>query len=131
MTERAIATPFDSTEIIDIAVNQFRKRLESLSPLQGNKEYGAFEIDYSHVIRLRRMAESETSDTKTLAWGRVMQGDMKTEGEVITETVVLDAFQSKSPNDERMANDLPLTIETNDGKGGRVRRKQKVKDDGR
>ena len=126
MSERALACPFDSSEIVEIAVAEFRRRLGGLSPLTLNKEYGAFEIEFSHTIRLRRVAESSSIDKTTLAWGSVKDGDMNDAGEVVEEQAK-ETFKSGNPNEERLANDLALTIESSDGRGGKTRRKQKVK----
>src|SRR5271154_1225283 len=126
MPEIALACPFDSGEIIEIAVDQFRKRLGGLSPLCGGKEYGAFEIEFSHTIRLRRVAESAAIDKTTLAWGSVKDGDMKGAGEVVEEQAK-ETFKSGNPNDERIAHDIPLTVESSDGKGGKIRKKVKYK----
>ena len=74
MAETALAVPFASDEICEIAVAEFKKRLAGLSPLQGAKEYGAFEIDFAHTIRLHRTSGIDNIDKQTLAWGHVEGG---------------------------------------------------------
>lgn len=127
MPEIALNVAFDAPEIIEIAIQEFRKRLQGLSPLQSNKEYVAFSIDFHHTIRLRRSGETVAEARETLAWGNVHKGDAplgESEGETAEE---ISRFESKDPNEERVARDLPLTVETSDGRGGKIRKKVKVK----
>ena len=129
MAEKAVAVPFESSEIIEVAVEEFRKRLQSLSPLQGAKEYAAFEISFNHTVRLVKLGNSGARET--LAWGAVKAGAGEKDAEVI-EVPDGALFQSGlDVNQVRLDHDLPLTVEGSDGKGGRVRRKQKVSDDGK
>jgi len=127
MPETAIAVPFTSEEVIEIAVEEFRRRLKSLSPLQNNKEYAGFDISFEHHIRLFRMATSGGGDKDTLAWGRVVKGECGITAE--PADAVHDISTHKSDldvNKERLDHNLPLTVETGDGKGGRVRKKVRV-----
>lgn len=127
MAETALAVPFETTEIIEIAVQEFRKRLLSLSPLQNSKEYAGFEISFNHTIKLHRLGHNGGGEKETLAWGGAQGGDVSLE--TLTESVDdNDQFKSGTPNDERLAHNLPLTVETSDGKGGKQRKKVMVKD---
>lgn len=110
MVEVALNTPFDANEIKEIACQEFRKRLDGLSPLTGGKEYVAFSIDFSHKIRLRRAGEQDHEVRETLAWGHVGSN-----------------FKSLDPNEERMERDMALTVETGDGRGGKIKKKVRVK----
>jgi hypothetical protein len=134
MAETAISVPFDSGEIKEIAVAEFRKRLDQLSPLQGAKEYGAFEIDFAHTIRLHRTSGVDTVDKQTLAWGHVEGGKIDDVPAEEAEKIVAPHETYKSDpdvNGERLKHDMPLTIETKDGKGNRVRKRVHVSDDGK
>lgn len=128
MPETAINAPFDASEIIEIAKQEFEKRLRGLSPLQGAKEYAAFSLDFQVKIRLRRAGETPQDARETLAWGDVEAGDVpildSPEVEVSSEE---SKFDSREPNEERIERDLPLTVESTDGHGGKKRRKVRIK----
>lgn len=136
MVETALNVPFDSTEVKEIAVAEFRKRLDGLSPLSGGKEYAAFSIDFEVKIRLRRAGEQPHEAKETLAWGKVEKGE-QWDGNVVDPSNperavgesfdIASTFDSKDPNEERIARGMPLTVESGDGRGGKVRRKVKVK----
>jgi hypothetical protein len=121
MVETALATPFDSDEIVEIACAEFKKRLRGLSPLYSGKQYNAFSLDFNIPIRLVR-ASGESSNT--LAWGNASKGVIAPEDPVECENVT-ETFTSKEPNVERMERDMPLTVE--DKKGG-LPKKVRVKD---
>jgi hypothetical protein len=129
MPEVALNVPFDANEIKDIATAEFRKRLDGLGPLQGMKEYASFHLDFEVKIRLSRVG-AIVAATDTLAWGSVEKShpsaqdlDLVAEEEKIRNST----FQSKDPNEERIEREMPLTVETTDGKGGKTRKKVKIK----
>ena len=115
MTEVALPIPLDSSEIIDIILAQARRRLEGLSPLQMNKQYGAFSVSFQHTIKLYGIGASEAPPIETLAWANDTHGKAIGEPELVIDAAV---FASGAPNDDRIAHDLPLIVETSDGKGG-------------
>lgn len=124
--EVAVNVPFDSSEIVEIAKQEFEKRLRGLSPLQGEKQYAAFSLDFQVKIHLRRSGEQV--GTETLAWGnaaRPSKSDVESQADETAEEV--SRYDSKDPNEERVDRDMPLTVETTDGRGGRTRRKVRVK----
>src|SRR5208283_3787186 len=121
MPEIALALPFDSNEIKDIAVEEFRKRLEGLGCLQGAKEYGSFEISFNVNIRLWRAGDTALAK-ETLAWGTVEHGETEAPADE-TVNLVKSEFASGDPNEERQSRGMPLTVESSDGKGGKVRRR--------
>lgn len=127
MAEVAINVPFDSNEVKDIACQEFRKRLDGLSPLMGAKEYSKFELDFNIAIKLSRLGAA-TGPTNTLAWGTAT-GDRQLPGELVEESAVVtgEIFETKDPNDERLERDMELTIETVNGKGVAARRKARIK----
>jgi hypothetical protein len=127
MPEVAVNLPFDANEVKDIACQEFRKRLDGLSPLMGAKEYSKFELDFEVKIKLSRLGAA-TAPTDTLAWGHV-SGGRPVVGEMSDEHAEIsgDTFETKDPNDERLERDMPLTIETPGGKGGVTRRKAHIK----
>jgi hypothetical protein len=128
MPEVAVNLPFDANEVKDIACQEFRKRLDGLSPLMGAKEYSKFELDFEVKIKLSRLGAA-TLPLDTLAWGHAeKEVKIKTlmEG-VIEDMKITDHFETKAPNDERLERDMPLTIETPGGKGGVTRRKARIK----
>jgi hypothetical protein len=130
MSEVALNVPFDSNEIKEIVVQEFRRRLDGLGPLGGMKEYAAFSLDFAVTIRLRRAGESATDARETLAWGKVqLPSPAETYGvpEELVEATDTSHFESRDPNEERQVRDMPLTVESGDGKGGKIRRKVKVK----
>lgn len=120
--EKAIPVPLTGEEIIEVIVQQARKRLQSLSPLQGNKEYAAFTVRFSHDITLFPISGEVKS---TLAWGDVKDGQ-PVEGVEPVKSPEQSQFESgNSPNAVREDHDLPLTVEV-PGKGGVTRKKVKV-----
>ena len=143
MPEIAINVPFEAGEVIDVILDEFKTRMRGLSPLQGNKEYAAFSADFQVKLRLRRSGETPTDAKETLAWGKAEMGDVTPQGEPgpldpfeagarlgNDELVTVEHtshFESRDPNVERQARDMPLTVEGNDGKGGKARRKVRVK----
>lgn len=129
MPEVAINIPFEAGEVIDVILDELKTRLRGLSPLQGNKEYAAFSADFHLKIRLRRSGETVVDEKETLAWGKTSAGDT---GESFSADELQTAeesshFESRDPNEERQARDMPLTVEGSDGKGGKARRKVRVK----
>lgn len=124
MPEVALAVPFDASEVKDIACQEFRKRLDSLSPLSGLKEYNHFELEFSVKIRLSNPANMN-KPKETLAWGHVESGQsfgMPPEEAEIKAS----EFASGDPNEERQNRDMPLTVEVSDGHGGKTRKKVRV-----
>lgn len=125
MPEIALAVPFDASEVKDIACQEFRKRLDSLSPLSGLKEYNHFELEFSVKIRLSNPANMN-KPKETLAWGKIEAGQPTTEAPNEDAEVMGPGFASGDPNEERQNRDMPLTVEVSDGKGGKVRKKVRV-----
>jgi len=126
--EKALSVPFDASEIIEIACQEFRRRLNGLCPLQGNKEYAGFELSFHTDVKLFGMATNGGATKQTLAWGKVVQGD--TGADAVPADAASDVSMHRSAadvNQERLDHDLPLTVETGDGKGGKVRKKVKIK----
>lgn len=128
MPETAINVPFDASEIMEIAKQELEKRLRGLSPLQGAKEYAAFSLDFQVKILLRRAGETQKDARETLAWGGVSLPSAA-DLEAVSEEVEIrySTYQSKDPNEERIERDMPLTVESTDGRGGKKRRKVRVK----
>ena len=137
MPETAVNLPFESSEIIDIAMQEFRKRLLGLSPLQSNKEYAGFSLDFQVKIHLRRTGEAIHEGRETLAWGNVQKGELPSGADLDAVTGEMEAvehastFESRDPNDERIERDMPLTVEAGDGKGGKIRKKVRVSNAGK
>ena len=125
MPEVAVNVPFDAGEVKKIICEELHKRLDTLGPLQLAKEYASFSVDYKVTIRLRRSGEV-TPPKETLAWGTIERGDPK--AKVVAESSLDDMFESGDPNEERLARNMPLTVETKDGKGGVIRKKVTVKE---
>ena len=125
MIEKALPVPLESAEILEIVSQELKKRLQSLSPLQCGKEYAGFDITFNHTIKLYRVG-AEAGSKETLAWGSAHGGDITGEPEVIEDA---SAFKSGTDvNQVREEHDLPLTVETSDGKGGKIRKKVRAKD---
>lgn len=131
MPEKALALPFEANEIKEIAVKEFRKRLDACTPLMGMKEYSAFSIGFNIPIRLRRAGESGFEGKETLVWGQTEGGAIHDAPEPTDEEIVASIepsspegrFDSKEPNVERMERGMPVTVETSDGRGGKSRKK--------
>ena len=128
MPEKALAVPFDTEEIIEIACQQFKNRLRGLSPLQGMKQYAGFELSFHTDIKLFVTSTNGGEVKQTLAWGNVHRG------EIGADAVPVDAASDVSThtsdqdvNEERLKHDLPLTVEVGDGRGGKIKKKVKVK----
>jgi hypothetical protein len=127
MPETAINKPFDAEEIRSIAVAEFTRRLDQLSPLQGSKEYAWFRLDYQVNIALRRTGEQGGEEKNTLAWGVLEQSsDSPSVSEVESESTSASVV-SKDPNQERLDRDMPLTVEMSDGRGGRKHEKRRIR----
>lgn len=129
MAEVALNVPFEAGEIMHIVCEELQARMRGLSPLQGGKEYAAFSVDFQVKIRLRRAGEYPEQARETLAWGTASKGD---NGATVTveEMDILEEnshFESADPNEERVNRDMPLTVETGDGRGGKIRKKVRVK----
>ena len=126
MPEIALAMPFDASEIKSIIVEELRKRLDQLSPLQLQKEYAEFDVDYQVRIRLRRAGDT-TPAKETMAWGKTTHKSTKilpVHGDVIeTPAIIEDHFHSQEPNVEREQRNMAMTVEAGDGRGGRVTKK--------
>jgi hypothetical protein len=131
MVETAINVSFEANEIKDIIGQEVRKRLDGLSPLTGSKEYSWFAVDFEIKIRYRRAGEQDHETKQTLAWGNTQRppnGIILTEGaKGLGKVEHSSTFVSKDPNEERLDRDMPLTVETGDGRGGRLRKKVRVK----
>ena len=127
MPEVALPVPLDSNEIIEIACQEFRKRLQSLSPLQLGKEYAGFAISFTDKISIFRLGASGGNTVETTAWGGSVGGVPV--GDPVELTPAPETYKSgDSVNDVRLAHNLQLTVESGDGKGGRVRKKVRVKE---
>ena len=126
MAETAVNVPFDSNEIKEIVCSELRKRLDSLGPLQGAKEYSSFDIGFNVTIRLRTSGNT-ASPKETLAWGKAKGGMVNPDHQEVL-SAANDNFTSGDPNEERLARDMPLTVESKDGRGNIVRRKVNVKE---
>ena len=70
MAETALATPFDSDEIVEIACEEFKKRLRGLSPLYSGKLYNSFALDFNVGIRLIRASGEPVSILGGCFWRR-------------------------------------------------------------
>lgn len=128
-SEVAVNVPFEASEICHIVSEELQTRMRGLSPLQGGKEYVAFSIDFQVKIKLRRAGEAPQEARDTLAWGNAAKGDTG-ESFPVEELVTAEEtshFDSKDPNEERVSREMPLTVESGDGRGGKIRRKVKVK----
>ena len=124
--EVAINAPFDSNEIKDIVCAELRKRLDTLGPLQGAKEYNRFEVAYEVAVKVYRVGETGAGK-ETLAWGKVEKGEKTPESVEEVHVVTDSKFVSKDPTEERLSRDMSLTVESRDGKGNMTRRKVKMK----
>jgi hypothetical protein len=125
--EKAIATPLTGDEIIEVCVQEYRKRLGSLSPLQIGKEYAGFEATFQSNLKLFRMGHNGGGEKETLAWGNASGGEKTGESE--ETAIIADNFKSGTDvNQVREDHDLPLTVESTDGRGGKIRKKVRVKD---
>jgi hypothetical protein len=123
-----LAVPFDTSEIEEIAVQEFRRRLRGLSPLQGMKQYAGFELSFHVDIKLFGMSTNGGGAKDTLAWGNVRQGETGADAEPADAASDISKHASDPDvNKERLDHDLPLTVETGDGKGGKQTKKVKVK----
>jgi hypothetical protein len=126
MTEIALSLPFDSNEIKDIVCAELRKRLDTLGPLQGAKEYNRFEVAYEVAVKVYRVGETGAGK-ETLAWGKVEKGEKSPDSVEEVDVVTDSKFVSQDPNEERLSRDMPLTVETKDGLGNTTRKKVRVK----
>ena len=137
MPEIAVNTPLDAGEIKDIAMQEFKKRLDGLGPLSGSKEYAGFSLDFQVKIHLRRTGEAIHEGRETLAWGNVQGGELPSGAnlDAVSHEMeiagIASTFESKDPNDERIERDMPLTVEAGDGKGGKIRKKVRVSNAGK
>jgi hypothetical protein len=126
MAEKALAVPLTGDEIIEIVVEEARRRLRMQSPLQGGAEYAGFDVSFEHHIRLSRMPGTG-GERSTMVWGRTTQGEQVASEPAAAAHDKGDYKSDPDVNEERMKHDLPLTVEANDGRGGKLRKKVKVK----
>jgi hypothetical protein len=128
MAERALLQPFDTEEIIEIAIQEFRRRLKGLSPLTGMKQYAGFELSFHTDVKLFGMATNGGETKQTLAWANVKRGEIGADAAPVDAASDVSMHTSSlDVNQERLDHDLPLTVETGDGRGGRVTKKVRVK----
>ena len=129
MVETAVNVPLEAGEIIHIIAEELQARLRGLSPLSQSKEYAAFSVEYQVKIRLRRTGETKTDERETLAWGTIKRATTVHPCPLRSRFCIDESstYESKDPNEERVDRDMPLTIETGDGRGGKIRKKVKVK----
>ena len=121
MPERALAVPFESSEIIDILCAEFRKRLAANCHLQGGKEYASFRASFDVGLTLRGTS-GITVDT--IAWDkpyREPKVEGTVEGATVNASIPADTYQSGEPNAERMARGMPLTVTDKRGNKRKVR----------
>lgn len=119
MGEKALAVPFESTEIIDILCEEFKRRLQQNCHLQGRREYASFRAAFDITMTLRTVAGEPR---ETIVWDKPYR-DAKvegTEGEPVA-VVAQSEFQSKEPNAERMERGMPLTVQDKKGNRRKVR----------
>jgi hypothetical protein len=127
MADIALNLPFDSNEIKDILVDEFRKRLNGLTPLQGAKEYSAFKAKF--IVEISVFRPGDPNATKTLAWNDIQKPAEipSTIEEIGRAELSKSEYESADPNEEREQRDMPMTVERSDGKGGKVRDKVRIK----
>jgi hypothetical protein len=126
MGERAIAAAFEANEIKKIITDELAKRLDGLSPLTGGKEYSHFTASFRVDMTLFRAGEPGLG-RKTMAWGTSQSLGKFPLHPPTAEAVVDDTYESKEPNVERVAREMPVTVESGDGKGGKRTRKVVIK----
>jgi hypothetical protein len=121
MAEKALAIPFEASEVIDILCDEFRKRLGANCHLQGRREWASFRATFDITLKLRSVAGVEVD---TIAWAKPYR-DEKVEGTEGAETVAAEIpvteYVSGEPNAERMKRGMPLTVTDKRGNKRKVR----------
>jgi hypothetical protein len=119
--EKALAVPFEASEVIDILCDEFRARLGANCHLQGRREYASFKAHFDVGITLRSVAGVSVD---TIAWDKPYR-DPKVEGTEEGETVMVSPpvseYVSGEPNAERMKRGMPLTVTDKRGNKRKVR----------
>ena len=126
--EIALNEPFDAQEIIEIACDEFRKKLEGLSPLTGGKQYARFTISFVHTLRLCRSGEADKDGKDTIAWGNASRGipdGVAGDHSLPIEVTEAVSFESDDPNAERQKRKMMLTVESGP-EGNKKRRKVRI-----
>lgn len=119
-TEKALAVPFEASEVIDILCDEFRRRLAANCYFQRRQEYASFRAEFDVRVRLKTVARVEVD---TVVWDKPYR-DPKvegTEGEEVVADIPVTEFASKEPNAERMERGMPLTVEDKKGNRRKVR----------
>lgn len=142
--DRVLNLPLSSDEIIEILLQRFEKKLRSDCFLHQANTYNGF----SYTFELKLKFNDMMMGRETLVWDQHIEpkrdvpeveeflsaqsetGDTLTvEVAVGTETSATDTFDSgDSPNRARVDHDLPLPVETMEGRR-KVIRHRKMKED--
>lgn len=127
--DRVLNLPLSSDEIIEILLQRFEKKLRSDCFLHQANTYNGFSFTFEMKLTFKDMMMGR----QTLVW------DQHTEPEKVTEFAgdaqnveasASETFDSgDSPNRARVDHDLPLPVETIEGRR-KVIRHRKMKEDG-
>lgn len=99
--ERTLKDPLSTQEIKEIALQEFKKRMDANSLLADGLTYAAFHLKFEGVITL--------PGRETLVWAEVQKGEKLTaEDEKVSAAF---EYRSESPNEARQSHDLPIPVE--------------------
>ena len=105
--EKTLADPLSTQEIKEIALQEFKKRMDANSLLADGLTYSGFKLDFQGTFTL--------PGRETLVWASVQKGEKED-----AESSKLDTgfeYRSPSPNEARQSHDLgiPVLVQTPSG----------------
>lgn len=98
--EKTLADPLSTQEIKEIAIQEFKKRMDANSLLSDGLTYSSFGLSMNAVFSL--------PGRETLVWSEVIKGEKPVEEEKVPAEF---EYRSESPNEARQSHDLPIPVE--------------------
>lgn len=131
--ERVLSLPLSSDEIIEILLQRFEKRLQADCFLHQANTYNGFAYSFELKLTFKDMMLGR----ETLVWDKHEEAKQPVDEDVQAavdaqnvhegqkQNVSLDYFDSgDSPNRVRMDHDLPLPVETTEGRRKVIRNRK-------
>jgi len=121
-TEKVLNLPLSGDEIIEIILRRIESRLRHDCFLAPAMTYNGFSYDLNMTVKFKDMMLGK----ETLIWDNTAQGD-------VTDAVdhpVSEQFESgDSPNGTRIEHDLPIPVQTQEGRRTVIRKRKFAKED--
>jgi hypothetical protein len=99
--ERTLTDPLSTQEIKEIAIQEFKRRMDANSLLADGLTYSGFSLKFEGMFSL--------PGRETLIWAEVQKGEKPAADD---EKVSGDfEYRSQNPNEARQSHDLPIPVE--------------------